>query len=177
MKPIWNEDIDFEMKTVSQANSTVRIGVWDEDIKFHDEIGADIFTFPHFYNNGTGQPEAKYLLFNKKQESTGTITVKTSYIAIPAPVAPKAEEKKEEAKVAPVVKVEDKKPEPPKVEPPKIEEKKPEPPKVVPPKVEEKKPVPPKVVPPKVEEKKADLPKAAVLPDIPKTQPAFVQQP
>ena len=106
------------MKTVSQATSTVRISVWDEDIKFHDEIGADIFTFPHFYNNGTGQPEAKYLLFNNKQESTGTITIKTSYVAVPAPVAPKAEEKKvtqpatqpaakveekkEEAKVAPV---------------------------------------------------------------------------
>lgn len=102
------------MKTVSQATSTVRISVWDEDIKFHDEIGADIFTFPHFYNNGAGQPETKYLLFNNKQESTGTITIKTSYVAVPAPVAPKVEEKKasqipakveekkEEAKIAPV---------------------------------------------------------------------------
>lgn len=96
MKPVWNEVIEFEMKTVQQATSTVRISVWDEDIKYHDEIGADIFTFPHFFNNGSGQPEAKYLLFNNKQESTGTITLKTSYVAIPAP---KVEEKKEEAKV------------------------------------------------------------------------------
>lgn len=108
MKPIWNEDIDFEMKTVSQATSTVRIGVWDEDIKFHDEIGADIFTFPHFYNNGAGQPEAKYLLFNNKQESIGTITLKTSYVAVLAPVAPKAEEKKSSENL-PAPKVEAKK--------------------------------------------------------------------
>jgi hypothetical protein len=52
--PVWNEDIDFEIKAISQATSTVRISVWGEDIKFQGEIGADIFTFPHFYNNGAG---------------------------------------------------------------------------------------------------------------------------
>ena len=94
------------MKTVSQATSTVRISVWDEDIKYHDEIGADIFTFPHFFNNGAGQPETKYLLFNKKQESVGTINVKTSYVPVPSTSAPKAEEKKT---TQPAAKVEEQK--------------------------------------------------------------------
>lgn len=69
-----------------------------------------MFSFPHFYNNGKGQPEAKYLLFNKKQESVGTISIKTTYDAVPAPAPPKVEEKKSTTNTQPAAaKVEEKK--------------------------------------------------------------------
>ncbi len=44
-QPVWNEKITFDIKTINQASSSIRVSIWDEDIKFHDEVGFDTFSF------------------------------------------------------------------------------------------------------------------------------------
>ena len=72
--PVWNEKLTFDVKTINQASSTIRVSLWDEDIKFHDEIGADLFSFLFFHAmQGT---DVKYILYNKKNDSVGTLIIK-----------------------------------------------------------------------------------------------------
>lgn len=98
------------MKTATQASSTIRVSLWDEDIKFHDEVGSDTFSFMFFHN--VQGADTIYIVYNKKNENVGTLTIKSQYEADPVKPAAKPEEKKiEEKKVVPA-------------QPPKVEEKK-----------------------------------------------------
>ncbi len=50
--PTWNETFNYNINSVTEIGSTIKITVFHEDPKKSEELGSETLFFPLLFNNG-----------------------------------------------------------------------------------------------------------------------------
>jgi Ca2+-dependent lipid-binding protein len=70
--PTWNETFNYNITSVTDIVSALKVTVFHEDSKKSEELGSKAFHLPLLFNNGQGLKESFYL-YSKDGRAVGKL--------------------------------------------------------------------------------------------------------